>query len=443
MGDGLTFLRANPAILAVLVGTCIVLVVFGILAVLMTRAGVSLRPLVFVGVFFLIVAGPQAAFHLAQAFEWIPKQRIESSPRTGSTDVPAFDENDDALRAEEGRFVDTGAVFGADVFRSLITDLRPFEPFTGAETAQMATFPPSSAVVVARYPDPSAAAEAAERYLTGAVGFVPDIGSDGGRSAQRPRGDRVKVVVGGRTLLILSGPDEAWLAERLRASRVFASVAHDDEAVPQAPAGDFWLHRPAVLLSFVLVLILLATLWFFRGSTWAASTPAETGATPSTAQELRRRLLAINDLDVPFTVEEESSHGRIAVTWRFSDARWITAARAHGVRRMHRLVLELDEPRRAVRPTEYISAVDWSAGPRGAALEWRTAAGIVFFQTEHRRVFGLHVDENGRFSPEPDYSYTFDLQEMKAPLVAAVTRAGWDWRPTAWPGPSWLRWLTG
>ena len=39
-------------------------------------------------------------------------------------------------------------------------------------------------------------------------------------------------------------------------------------------------------------------------------------------------------------------------------------------------------------------------------------------------------------------AYTFNLQEMKSPLVDAVTRAGWDWRPTVWQGPAWLRWLT-
>lgn len=57
-------------------------------------------------------------------------------------------------------------------------------------------------------------------------------------------------------------------------------------------------------------------------------------------------------------------------------------------------------------------------------------------------VFGLQLDEQGRFKPELSYAYTFNLQEMKSPLVEAVTRAGWDWRPTTWQGPTWLRWLT-
>jgi hypothetical protein len=44
--------------------------------------------------------------------------------------------------------------------------------------------------------------------------------------------------------------------------------------------------------------------------------------------------------------------------------------------------------------------------------------------------------------PKLSYGYTFNAQEMKAPLIAAVTGAGWRWRPTLWRGPRWLGWLT-
>jgi hypothetical protein len=54
----------------------------------------------------------------------------------------------------------------------------------------------------------------------------------------------------------------------------------------------------------------------------------------------------------------------------------------------------------------------------------------------------VESDERGRFVPRLSYSYTFDLQEMKSPLISAVTGAGWRWRPTVWQGPQWLRWLT-
>jgi hypothetical protein len=66
----------------------------------------------------------------------------------------------------------------------------------------------------------------------------------------------------------------------------------------------------------------------------------------------------------------------------------------------------------------------------------------VLFQREHQRVFGVQLDEQGRFKPQLSYAYNFNLEEMKAPLMEAVAHAGWDWRPTVWQGPTWLRWLT-
>ena len=75
-------------------------------------------------------------------------------------------------------------------------------------------------------------------------------------------------------------------------------------------------------------------------------------------------------------------------------------------------------------------------------VQWPTGMGITFFQVEHQRVFGLQLDAQGRFLPQLTYAYTFNLQEMRAPFIAARTQAGWDWRPTAWHGPTWLRWLT-
>lgn len=435
------FLKAHPPVAIILAALGIVALVFTILAILMMRAGVSLRPLVFMGVFLAIVGGPQVAFHLAQAFEWIPRRDL-TWIAAGDRAVVGYIEDEAALAASGGVFANPRAVFGADTDLDLITDMLQLGaagPFAGAEVAQMAMIAPAGTMVVARYPDPADAREAAERYLVAAVGSVPAPGSDGAVTVSRPVGDVIKVLVAGRTLLVLSGADERAVAARLAMAPV--TVARQESPGSDA-AREFWLYRPAVLAALVLVLVAVATLWFFKGSAWAASTPAVAGVEPLRQDALRQRLLAINQVDAPFTVAEESPGGRIIVTWRFADARWVDMARAHGLRRTHRLLLELDEARQVVRPTEQFSALDWSAGPRGGGLQWRTGMGITFFQLEHQQVFGLQLDERGRFLPQLSYAYTFNLQEMKAPFIAATTQAGWDWRPTAWHGPSWLRWLT-
>ncbi len=102
----------------------------------------------------------------------------------------------------------------------------------------------------------------------------------------------------------------------------------------------------------------------------------------------------------------------------------------------------LDASARVVRATDYTAGYDWSAGADDARIAWQASLGVGFFQTEKRKVFGLQLDEHGHFAPELSYAYKFTLQEMKSPLIDAVTRAGWTWRPVVWLGPTWLRWLT-
>ena len=447
MNTTLAFLRANPVVVGIIAFVAIVSLVLSVIAMLMSRSGMSpLRPLVFMIVFLGIVAGPQIAYHLAQAFGVIPKRDLTW---TFGRDRPhpGWAEREDALAVHDGRFANPTAVFGEGIDPGLVTDLRRAgsdSPFGGAEIAQMAVIPPSSSAIVARYADAARAASASTQFLAMAAGLAPPSGPDGAQTVTRPQGDVAKVLVAGRTLLVLTGPDEASVAERLRSSRAVERMTQATfvpVTAPSAEAKDFWLYRPAVLISLIVILVAFATVWAFRGSAWAATIPARSGVVAQPAGDLRQRLLAVNSVDAPFSVAERDD-GRLAVTWRFADAKWVDHARAHGMRRTHRILLELDDQTKTVYPTEQESRLDWSAGPQGGALQWSTSTGITFFQQEHQRVFGLQIDDRGRFVPKLSYSYTFNLQEMKAPLISAVTESGWRWRPTIWHGPRSLRWLT-
>jgi hypothetical protein len=190
------------------------------------------------------------------------------------------------------------------------------------------------------------------------------------------------------------------------------------------------------------VYLFLVVLFFFKGAAWAGTSRAQPGVAPVTTTKLATRLEAINTLDVPFHIERGERPNEFFATWRYADAKWVDLARAHGLRRTFRIRLILDEKHGTVRATDYAASYDWSAGRGGANVEWKAGLGIVFFQYEHQRVFGLQLDEQGRFKPELSYAYSFNLNEMKSPLIEAVTRAGWNWRPSVWQGPTWLRWLT-
>ena len=161
----IAFLRANPAVVVMLGLVALATVMLLALSAYMTRLGMSLKPVVFMAVFLGIIVGPQLAFHLAPALGVIPTRDLAWT--FGSSRSHAgWVEQEDALRAENGRFLDPAAVFGPNADRDLVSDLRRAgadSPFGSAQVAAMAIIPPTGSAVVARYASPVAAADAASR----------------------------------------------------------------------------------------------------------------------------------------------------------------------------------------------------------------------------------------------------------------------------------------
>jgi hypothetical protein len=117
--------------------------------------------------------------------------------------------------------------------------------------------------------------------------------------------------------------------------------------------------------------------------------------------ELSGRLRVIDSLDVPIQVSASGDGSEITVDWRYADARWVDHARVHAMPRTHRLVLRLEQSSHSTRVREYWSALDAAAGADGARLHWEAVRGLVFYQKEHQRVFGLQLDSSGRPTSDP------------------------------------------
>lgn len=426
-------LRANPGLLVGLALCAGMPLVLGLVALIMRGAGASLRPIVFLAILMLPVAWVFLIGHLVRARE--PGPEPQSAAR---------------LTVRDGRFVERAAIFGAEVSAAHLRDAKAVFPefFGEAEHAELGIVGTGETVVAAQFPTAEAAQRAsAALWRTFQMSNTSGDEERGWRGYRRRNSDYIELLRHGRLIFFWTAPTKAAAAAR-RA----ASFATPGSALPAAaeraplfpalqPLGA--LFQPTyVKVAGLLLLGLLYTGWFFKGAAWAASARPAPGAVAASPAELAARLESINALDVPFRIERGERPGEFFATWRYADAKWIDHARAHGLRRLFRIRMVLDEASRVVRSTDYGASHDWSAGADGARIDWQAGLGIVFFQSEQRRVFGLQLDEQGRFKPELSYSYKFNLQEMKNPLIDAVTRAGWTWRPTVWQGPAWLRWLT-
>jgi len=403
--------------------------VLALMASVMRSAGASLRPIVFLASLMLPIAVIFLIGSLVTA-------RLPTDKPEATFNLPVSD----------GHFVDREKLFGADLPSDQLRDAKGIYPqfLTEAEVAELAIVGISEAAVVAQFPSADAAKRAATAlWQTFQVYNTSGDEQRGWRGQRRPNSDYIEVLRIGRHLLFWTAPSKSDAADlRAKTMLPFSSKESGEPLIPALqPLGTFF--KPVgVKVIGMLLLAVLYTVWFFKGATWAGSSPAMAGVTALPASELAARLGAINTLDAPFRIERGSTPNEFFATWRYADAKWIDLARTHGLQRTFRIRLTLDESAHTIRATDYAAGYEWSAGGNGAQIEWKAVTGIVFFQTEQGRVFGLQLDDQGHFKPELPYTYQFNLAEMKSPLITATTRSGWTWRPTVWQGPVWLRWLT-
>ena len=440
----LQLLRSNP-------GLAISFVLLGggalastLVGFIMARSGASLRPIYWFAGFFALVVVPQLIGHFYVALRTTKAE----APRSVALEQLARSSDADTLK------VAARILFGPDADAPLTTDARQMfgDVFANAALARFAVLPNGDTVLLARFKGSLAAEKAWIEYLrtTGLNQLKGTGDSQRGYVVTRPVGDRAYVLHFGNMVGVWTGKDDAAIRERM--------VAGGFEIPRRAPLND---STPAVTANApatkstpknslstgligvgIALYVFVVVLYFFKGAAWAGTSPAKPGVAHIPATELASRLEAINTLDVPFRIERGAQPNEFFATWRYADAKWVDLARARGMKRTFRIRLTLDEKHGTVRATDYLASYDWSAGRGGANIEWKAGLGIVFFQYEHQHVFGLQFDEQGRFKPELSYAYTFNVNEMKSPLITAVNHAGWNWRPTVWQGPAWLRWLT-
>ncbi|MES2605742.1 MAG: hypothetical protein V4603_12455 [Pseudomonadota bacterium] len=425
--------RSNPELaitIALFAGISLLLT---LMAVLMRSAGTSPRPIVFMAILML----PLVSTFLMAA--------LVNARSPGTQAVATFE-----LPLRDGHFADRAALFGADIPEAQIRDAKAVFPefFGEAEVAELGIVGTGETVVAAQFPDAAAAQRAAQ--FSWEVFQITNTSGDekrGWRGKRERNSDYIEMLLTGRHLFFWTALTKEAAASRRAASTLPTGLTANSSngSIPLFASLQplTRLMQPTGMkVGGILLMVALYVAWFFKGAAWASSAPAIAGVPVQTTSELTRQLEGINVLDVPFSVERGTQPNEFIATWRYADAKWVDYARVHGLRRTFRIRLVLDESGHTVRTTDYVASYDWSAGMEGARIEWHATLGIVFFQSEQQRVYGLQLDENGRFTPELSYAYQFNLDEMKAPLITAITRAGWNWRPTIWQGPAWLRWLT-
>ncbi|MHA3902109.1 hypothetical protein ACTPOE_00660 [Castellaniella sp. WN] len=196
---------------------------------------------------------------------------------------------------------------------------------------------------------------------------------------------------------------------------------------------------PSPLL-FLLPYITVMALVFIRLASWSMTFDPAPGSTAISAQDLRQRLLILNDgAEFPFTVTPGKRADEIIVDWKYADAAWLDLLRAHKISELTRLTIRLDESDHTARVREMSYQFSASGGAGGAGLSFKMQWGaITFYETLKETVYGIQI-ENGRPVAKLSYTYGFDIREMRDPLLKLITGNGWTFRCVTLP----VKWLTG
>jgi len=184
--------------------------------------------------------------------------------------------------------------------------------------------------------------------------------------------------------------------------------------------------------AYVLYGLIQVFLVFPMMGSWAAAVMPETDMSLS-GEELRMKLLSLNDEKLPFAVTgDPKDPGRLVAMWRIADEKWIELFAARGLRIQYELRLRILKEKRMVlaqdnfRRFEYVGRV----GRRGVRFTWHFSffRGISLFQFERGLQYGV-VHKNGELKIDYAYDYRFDITEVKNPIVQIVTGSGWEFRP--------------
>jgi hypothetical protein len=282
-------------------------------------------------------------------------------------------------------------------------------------------FPDGSSVTVYAYPDEAAAREGAGAVLKAVPRESTELQPGRTRYTRRDNGRRGLVLALGSRVIHIEAADDGKVDARLGG---LPFVGENPEKGLMTLLFTRYL-LPALLGVVGFFLAWLALL--YRGGSWAAAIPSAPSVAPVPAETLRARLLAVNDLGLPFRVREERPGGRLVAEWRIVDACWLGLVEAGGLTKAHQVYLELDPGAHKVRTQDRDRTVSWSGGVARLGWSWSFFRGIDFFHYERGALVGLFF-KDGRWTTTA-YDYRFHLAEMKNPLIQAIVESGWTFAP--------------
>jgi len=201
-----------------------------------------------------------------------------------------------------------------------------------------------------------------------------------------------------------------------------------DQALTSRINSDFAV---TVLGLFAYGLVQVFIIFPIMGSWAAAVKPRSKVSVP--IEELRKRLLSLDDDKLPFAVVQDSKDpNKLIASWKIADEKWIELFAARGLRMQYELRMKFVEGKSVLKAQDNFRKFEYvgRAGGKGIKLgsSFSFFKGISLFQYERGLQYGV-IYKDGQLKIDYAYNYTFDMAEIKKPVIDIVTGSGWEVRP--------------
>jgi hypothetical protein len=292
-----------------------------------------------------------------------------------------------------------------------------------AEWLRAVVLPGEAVVTTMKYADDRSAQAAAKGMLKPIPTDSLTSSFDTTRYGRKDNGRQGMIIPIQKVVVHVEGPDRPSVENAFK-GLPFVSF---NPASPQSVIERFFdEHLKAFFVGFGVYMV-ICTFALFRGGAWAARIAPPTGVVPVQAEEMRGRILGINDLDVPFHVRE-GKRGYLIAEWRLADAKWTTVLEQAGLSIAHSVKMKLDPERCRVKAIDQSRTIGWSRGVPRLSWSFTFFRGINFGGFEKGACYGL-LYKDGGWIFDWAYKYSYNINEMKQPLVVAVVMGGWAFQP--------------
>ncbi len=155
------------------------------------------------------------------------------------------------------------------------------------------------------------------------------------------------------------------------------------------------------------------------------------GVAPVAKGELTTKIAALSGEKTPFSVKP-SDESDLIVELKIADAKWYEIFAKASLTKTYRIYLLLDDASKEVRALEETGEVTWKAGVPSVSFSAEMFRGRTIAQKEFGTAYAFKDKSPGSFGKV--YEYSFDANDVKRPLIEAVTGCGWSYVPVTSKG---------